>query len=217
MHGKKLRTLTPEAFARLLDCLDAEPDQAAVKYEQARQSLITFFAFRNLSDPAALADETLNRVAYRLSEGQEILTGNPLYYFYAVARNVWREMMAKPHLAVPFSEVFSTSAERVPSVEELRTEFADRLAEERRLACLEQCLNQLSEEDRAIVREYHHGQGQTKINQRQALAKRLGITIGGLRNRACRIRDRMADCIRACSGKNLKKDDDVLPNCSFLE
>lgn len=205
MQGKKLRSLTPEAFARLLDCLDAEPEQAAVKYEQVRQSLITFFAFRNLADPAALADETLNRVAYRLSEGQEILTGNPLYYFYAVARNVWREMMARPHLAVPYSELLSTPAERVPSVEELREELAQRLAGERRLACLEQCLDKLPEEDRGIVQEYHQGQGQTKIDRRQALAQRLGITPGSLRNRACRIRDRMADCIHACAGKKILK------------
>ena len=109
MRGKKLRTHTPEAFARLLACLDAAPDQAAAKYEELRQSLVTFFAFRNVADPEDLADETLNRVAYRLSEGQEITTGNPSYYFYAVARNVWRETLAHHHTTVPFSELDGTA------------------------------------------------------------------------------------------------------------
>jgi hypothetical protein len=104
MSIRKDRTLTANAFALLLHCLDADREQAAVKYEEARQSLITFFAFRNVSNPSAMADETFNRVACRLAEGQQITTPNPLHYFYAVARNVWRESLTHSTRQVPFTD-----------------------------------------------------------------------------------------------------------------
>jgi DNA-directed RNA polymerase specialized sigma24 family protein len=201
MRSKKLRTLTPEAFALLLHCLDADREQAAVKYEEVRRALMTFFAFRNATDPTALADETLNRVAYRLAEGQEITTDNPLYYFYAVARNVWRETLAQAHHSIPFSDL--TTMPRAPSAEELRAELTVQHLQDQRLTCLEQCLHKLPEEDRRILLEYHQGQGQAKITRRQALAAQLGITSGSLRNRTCRIRDRLAACIRACVGEDV--------------
>ncbi|MFN7929517.1 MAG: sigma-70 family RNA polymerase sigma factor [Blastocatellia bacterium] len=199
-RGKKLRLLTPEAFAQLLHCLDAEREQAAAKYEQVRQVLETYFTFRNAIDPAALTDETLNRVAYRLAEGQEIIPGHFLPYCYAVARNVWRETLVTSQRLVPLAELPETVAEPVPSAEEVYLELERRLAQEQQLTCLRQCLNKLSPEDRALLQEYHQGQGQEKIRHRQALAARLGITIPSLRNRTCRLRDRMAACIRACSG-----------------
>lgn len=197
-HGKKNRSLTPEAFEQLLACLDNDHAQAAVRYEELRQSLMTFFAFRNVEDPSALTDETFNRVAYRLSEGQEITTGNPAYYFYAVARNVWREQIARPQTRVPLSDLLATTAACVISAEELRFQMEERQSHELRLQCLEQCLARLSDVDREILLTYHQGQGRTKIERRQALAQRLGITIGSLRNRACRIRDRLADGIQEC-------------------
>jgi DNA-directed RNA polymerase specialized sigma24 family protein len=196
--GKKNRILTPDAFQKLLACLSADPAQAAAKYEDLRQSLITFFAFRQVEDPHALADETFNRVAFRLSEGQEITTNNPAYYFYAVARNVWREQLAQPHTKVLLSDAMATSAARAPSVEDLRLKIEEQVVSEQRLQCLEQCLAKLPIEDNTILLEYHRGQGRTKIERRQALADRLGITIRSLRNRACRIRERLADCIQNC-------------------
>jgi DNA-directed RNA polymerase specialized sigma24 family protein len=201
MREKKNRSLTPDAFQRLLACLNADPAQAAAKYEDLRQSLITFFAFRQVEDPHALADETFNRVAFRLSEGQEITTNNPAYYFYAVARNVWREQLAQPQTLVPLSDALATTATRAPSVEELRLKIEEQTFSEQRLQCLEQCLARLTSEDNTILLEYHQGQGRAKIERRQAQADRLGITIRSLRNRACRIRERLADCIQDCLPK----------------
>jgi DNA-directed RNA polymerase specialized sigma24 family protein len=91
----------------------------------------------------------------------------------------------------------------VPSAEEIHAELTAQYTQEHRLHCLSQCLHKLPEEDRLILLEYHQGQGQAKIARRQALAARLGITAGSLRNRTSRIRDRMAVCIRACAGKDV--------------
>ncbi len=200
-RGKKLRLLTAEAFALLLYGLDAEREQAAEKYEHVRQALETYFTFRNAIDPAALTDETLNRVAYRLAEGQEIPSDQFLPYCYAVARNIWRESRVNAQRFVPLPELPETVAAPVPSAEEVYLELERQLAQEQRLACLRQCLNKLSPEDRALLQEYHQGQGQEKIRHRQDLAARLGITIPSLRNRTCRLRDRLAACIRSCRGE----------------
>jgi len=198
-RDKKNRILTPEAFELLLHCLDGEREQAAIKYEQVRRTLETFFAFRNAADPTALADETLNRVAYRLAEGQEITTGDPLYYFYAVARNVWREMLAQAQRHSLFVDALTMTPASVPSVEELHLELEQQLVQEACLTCLKKCLDNLSPEDRTLLQDYHQGQGQAKIMRRKALARQLGITVASLRNRTCRIRDRMAACIRDCT------------------
>jgi hypothetical protein len=39
-----------------------------------------------------------------------------------------------------------------------------------------------------------------KIALRRKLAARLGVTMNALSIRACRIRDRLEACVRACSG-----------------
>lgn len=198
-RDKKNRTLTPEAFERLLNCLAQEREQAAIKYEQIRRTLETFFAFRNATDPTALTDETLNRVAYRLAEGQEITTGDPLYYFYAVARNVWREVQAQAQRHALLVDTLALTAEPAPSMEELHLEAERQFTQDACLTCLRKCLDKLPPEDRTLLQEYHQGQGQAKIAHRKALAQQLGITVASLRNRTCRLRERMASCIRACT------------------
>lgn len=201
-RGKKERTLTADAFARLLACLDTNQERAIEKYEKLRRSLTAFFAFRNLADPPALADETFNRVAFRLSEGQTIRTDNPASYFFSVAYNIWREQLAHPQNIVDVAEVRNSIAVQTPSSEALRAALEERLARENRLQCMEQCLTKLPAKDREILVEYHQGQGRSKIERRQSMASRLGITITTLRNRVCFIRGRTAACIQACLTKN---------------
>ena len=78
--------LTGVAFAKLLDCLDADREQAGEKYEDLRRTLLRFFEWRGAPFPEEHADETFNRVACRLDEGVEIK--NLGGYCYQVARLV---------------------------------------------------------------------------------------------------------------------------------
>lgn len=82
---KKEWVLTREAFDKLLACLDRDRERAAEKYEEIRNALITFFEHRGCLSPQEYADETINRVARRLSEGKEIYANNAASYFYGVA------------------------------------------------------------------------------------------------------------------------------------
>src|SRR5215475_1422678 len=88
---KKDTDLTRAAFDRLLSSLGPDRESAANAYVELRRTLFTYFAVRGSEAPDLLADETFDRVARRLSDGQTIFTQNPANYFFGVARNVWRE------------------------------------------------------------------------------------------------------------------------------
>ena len=88
---KKDWILTENAWSKLLQYLDADPDQAGRKYERIRHRLIKFFEWRNFHSPEDLADETINRVARRIEEGVEIRAPDPLAYFHRVADLVAKE------------------------------------------------------------------------------------------------------------------------------
>src|SRR5450759_5872831 len=81
--------LTAEAFAKLLDRLDADRERAAEKYEDLRRTLTRFFEWRGAPFPQDHADETFNRVARKLDEGVKIK--NIGGYCYQVARLVFLE------------------------------------------------------------------------------------------------------------------------------
>jgi hypothetical protein len=67
----KNESLTPEDFDRLLQWLDPNPNQAAVKYEKTRIRLITYFAGGGCGCEAErLADETLRPCKPKTQEGR---------------------------------------------------------------------------------------------------------------------------------------------------
>jgi len=69
---------------------------------------------------------------------------------------------------------------------------------EQRLDCLERCLDQLSPNDREVIRTYYTGDTGIKIQNRRQLAESLGIPINALRIRALRIREKLEDCVETC-------------------
>lgn len=196
--SKKDWVLTSDAFDQLLLYLDRDRERAAEKYEDLRQMLITFFEFRSLMDPEDHADETINRVARRLSEGEQIFTASPNTYLYAVARNVWREQLAKPAIIIsPVDELPQARALADDPVAQSRRE-ARRAELEERLDCLEECLAKLPPESRELVTSYYRGEKDAKIKARKELAERHGIQLNALRIRVCRLRDKLDRCVRNC-------------------
>src|SRR5258707_3559667 len=81
--------LTANAFAKLLNRLDADRERAGEKYEDLRRTLNRFFEWRGAPFPEEHADETFNRVARKLDEGVEIKNFGG--YCYEVARLVCLE------------------------------------------------------------------------------------------------------------------------------
>lgn len=182
---------TPDqrAFRRFLDWLDEGSASGGQKYLEMHRRLVSYFDRKNCLSPAELADETLSRVARRLEEEGSITGATPAHYCYIVARFVFLE--------------YQRQAAPLPiDAGELAASFArDRAAEIRAqmLHCLEQCLSRLEPEPRALILAYYQGDRQVKIALRRKLADRLGLTMNALSIRACRIRDRLESCVRACS------------------
>lgn len=190
--------LTLEQFEKLLKCLGPDREQAAAQYEQFRSALITFFQFRGSLNPETDTDCVFDRVGRRLSEGREIFTTAPINYFYAVARNVWRERLARPPAEIPFEEQTIPAIPVTPSPLELLEASEQTRCREQRIICLEACLQLLDPAERDFIIAYYQGGGRAKIENRQALASQLGIPPATLRVRACRSRMKLEACVARC-------------------
>jgi DNA-directed RNA polymerase specialized sigma24 family protein len=177
-------------FEKLLAVLDADRERAGHRYEAIRRQLIKLFECRGGRRPDELADETIDRVARKLDAGEEIRGGDIGAYFYGVGRNVLRESWRRPvdePLRGPLADVRTTEAGAAP----------DGLGE-RRLACLEHCVEGLPAEERNLILWYYQIGERILIEPRKRLAASLGISLNALRIRAHRVRGRLEACVRAC-------------------
>jgi RNA polymerase sigma factor (sigma-70 family) len=195
---KKDAGLTQASFDHLLSCLGPDHESAAGAYLELRRALFTYFAVRGAADADHLADETFDRVARRLSEGRSIFTASPANYFYGVARNVWRESLAKAEVITQAPDEVASRLISPPTPHELMLESLEAGVSERRLACLEECLARLPAEDRDLVIGYYSDIGGAKVENRKALASRLGISLDSLRHRVARLRIKLGSCIEQC-------------------
>ncbi len=184
--------LTANAFAKLLERLDANREGAGEKYEDLRRTLTRFFEWRGAPFPEEHADETFNRVARKLDEGIKIK--NIGGYCYEVARLVCLESFKGPD-----SKRSSLEAANLKAVV---AGTSDEAAEkELRMACLEDCLSALSVDGRDLVLEYYQDEKRERIDRRKALAERLGLQRDALANRAQRLRDKLEQCVCGCLRK----------------
>ena len=187
---KKNWVLTQEAFDLLLATLDADREEAGRKYERVRLKLVKYFEWRGAASPDREADETINRVARRVEEGEDIYNLNA--YFYGVARMVFAESLKA-------REREREALEHAPAVAPPAEN--DESDEAERRACLDRCLRHLSDESRALIIEYYQEEKGRKIEHRKRLASRLGIPLNALRIRAHRIRLGLEACVRECLGQ----------------
>lgn len=178
-------TLDKDALGRLLDALGPDREAASRRYEEIRRRLIHFFDWRESPSPETEADETLDRVARKLQEGTAVEDVGR--YACVVARYVLQESARRQ------------IRERNAAHEEgrLRVTQAPRDIEAR-LACLKKCLAELPAEQRSLIEGYYQGRGRVHLDERKALAERLGVTYASLKMRAFRTRGALEDCLREC-------------------
>lgn len=178
--------LSPAAFETLLARLDPDPERAGERYEEMRLRLVKFFQWRQALSPEDLADETIDRVSRRLQEDGSVRPESWPAYIHGFARNVLREEWKKQD---------SERDRRRPRA--LAVE-PDAETSERRLACLDRCLAELSEASRALILEYYELQRGAQIEHRRRVAEKHGIPLNALRLRVHRIRGRLEACVRGC-------------------
>ena len=185
---KKEWVLTKEAFDRFLGRLDSDRDRAGEKYESVRLKLLKYFQWRGSDACDIETDETINRVARRIEEGEDVYNLNA--YIYGVAKLVHAESSRLRNRKQELDE-----ASRVEAFSE-----EDDSESVERQACLKRCLGYLNDEDRETITEYYQFEKGKKIQNRKKLAERFGITLNALRIKAHRHRVNLEACVRECLG-----------------
>lgn len=193
-------SVTPTAFDALLRELDPDRDQAGEKYQLIRSKLTNFFRWRGCSRPDECADDTIDRVTRKVSEGVSITTRDPYLYFHGVAINVLREYWKRSERekTESFDEIPSW---RIPG-ENPHQQREQELERTQREGCLTECMERLPRAQLELIAEYHRGEGGARIARRNELATDLGIPLNALRIRAYRIRGELESCIGGCTKKS---------------
>ena len=181
--------LTQEAFDKLLACLDTNRERAGEQYETIRHKLVKFFEWRGSTSPDEHADETINRVARKIAEGEVIQ--NLQSYFYGVARLLFMESLkerAREQAAI----------DQLPEPIQVVENNDD---SDSRLECFEKCMQNLPAENREMIVEYYQEEKRAKIDKRKVLAEQFGVPLNALRIRVHRIRAKLEDCVHECVEK----------------
>lgn len=186
-RSKTKWTLTHDALEKLLNSFSPDRDEAAAQYEAMRRKLVRFFEWRGIDAADEHADETINRVARRIDEGQSI--DNLKSYFYGVARMVYLEALRdREHAPIALDD----------AIHDLREEITQEMEQDPRVVCLDRCLESLPPQNRYLIVNFYEEEKRAKIELRQDLADRLQISINALRIRAHRIRVNLEECISTC-------------------
>lgn len=165
--------LNRDALDQLLRSLDPDREVASRHYEGLRRRLIDLFAWERSETPEELADETLNRLARRLSEGV-VIDGGIARYAFGIARLLLHEeIRARRNKEVALRELPLHVSEPEP---------------QETLDLLRQCLEELPANGRDLIERYYG-------EDRAGLAHALGLSLNALRNRALRIREQLYECV----------------------
>lgn len=165
----------------LLNALDPDRVQASYRYEALRERLIRFFLWNHADTPEELADETLDRLASRLSRDHNEIQ-EPAKYASGIARLILQEYWRQKNRKQEALAAILQEKERIARIEQ------DRSDEEERASILEECLESIPEPSRLLIQRYYSTESRNQIEQRQKMAADYGISTNALRNRAMRIR-----------------------------
>ena len=176
-------SLTQNAFDGLLSSFGADRDAAANQYLGVRRDLVRLFEWRGCSTPDEYADETMNRCARKIAQGEQIRDVKT--YSIGVARMLVREM-AREHCRRerPLDEALEPCTTSC-------TSYNDR---EERFKAFTQSLDELSQDDRFLILNYYEGDKGERIKTRKMLSEMFGIGASTLRMRALRIREKLQLC-----------------------
>ncbi len=185
---KKDWILTEQSLAGFLSVLDEDRERAGEQYEILRRKLVKFFEWRGSMTPEELADETLNRLARKIDEGEAI--HNLSAYVGGMARLVWLEALKEQErVRGAFDDLRAASQYSSPPGSP-------------QLECFEFCLESLSPENRALILDYYRAEKSSKSKLRKQLAEKLSTPLNALRIRAHRIRLQLEKCVGDCLRKS---------------
>ena len=174
-------------FSSLLKFLGPDdPDDGGRRYLRLHQKLEGFFRTRGVADPAAAADETLDRAGRRIAEGTDV--PNVDSFCLGIARFIIKEGW---RLNTRESTAFLQFLEQH---EQATAEQIDRFS------FMKMCFEELPQYDRTLLNSYCSAlRGQARAKHRRELAEELGLTVSALRIRVTRLRQGLEDCLKRLS------------------
>lgn len=185
---------TAESFELLLNAISRNGSDSALEYERIRNKLVRFFRAYSVATPEDLVDIVYDRVAAKLSMGEQLdLTADS--YFFAVARFVLLEnRRGRLNRVISIDDEDTHYEPSYDPIEEAeRTN--ERIQREIGLEAITECRSKLSPDEKEILDTYNGGSGREKIERRNALAAKLGRTKEALIVAVSRINTKIKKCV----------------------
>ena len=147
--------LNEVALNKLLLALSTDRNEAGELYLILCNNLLRYFEVRGIANSPAAVDEVVNRLARKLESGAEIENVNT--YSIGIARLLTLELRKSPE---------QKTSNELP---EISTSPAEEETEgDRKLACLQKCLNELADEKKNLIKGYYQGERREKIENRKS-------------------------------------------------
>lgn len=182
----KHRILTQQQFDNLLAWLDPDREQAGVRYERIRQTLVKVCGWQGCGDAEEMADEVIDRVTRKVPDLMASYTGDPALYFYGVAKKLVLE-----HRRRNLGQSSVQDTRNLVATVEIHED-------DPRYQCLDKCVENLTPQHRDLVLKYYQEEKQAKIDFRREIAQKMGLEVKNLRVRMFRIRIFLHKCIQDC-------------------
>jgi len=184
---KARQNVDPEAFARFLEFLSPDIEEAGHRYARLHEKLAGFFRLKGLSDPTSAADQTIDRAVLKINAVTPVPDVDK--YCLGIARNLAKE---KYRSAQRENSVFLKFIENLPDAANEQIERIYRI--------LKPCFEQLAVEEQELLLAYCQvAQGRARAEHRRQLAEMMKTTVLALRMRVTRLRTILSDCVKKSS------------------
>jgi len=179
------KNLTAESYSLLLKAFSSNEVKAAAALSKLRDALVRFFQIKGDADAEESADETLDRVATKLTEA--VLIEDLTKYSFGVARLVFLENLRKTQKAKKaFGQYQAETLLRQKAGEEIDD-----------FAFLRECFAELKDDEKQILQAYFADLPPVELDEkRRKLTASLGVSQNNLRLKIFRLRRRLEDCVR---------------------
>jgi len=178
------QNLNSETFARFLEVLSPDTEEAGRRFTRLHKKLTGFFRMNGISDPESAAHATIDRAIIKIAAGALVPDADK--YCLGIARNIAKERYRRVHREELALRKF------IQSLSDSSVEQAERI-----YGLLKPCFELLAADEQQLLLAYcTDRQGRARAQYRRELAEARNITVLALRIRVTRLRHNLTECVR---------------------